>query len=333
MTTVTTQTLLLLASSQWTAPGKRSAAEQEKQALRLSNHLLRQQQQGRKTTVVWYVNEGQLAEQLQQQLQQAGCPDCVTFVVISQSPSDIFNNEGEWIEDWHDDLRSKIETDINHRHANALELWPPNSLEDLPVWYYCVMADIDASAQPELDAICDHYADLLPNHHRPKAQAWLAMLLEEAGEEALESSWLGYNDFVLKAIALAKLLHDFDEACDNGFSDLSYGDAVQVGISPLFLGSKLTEDDLLELEAYVYPNEDDLCSAALELYIDREYRELIGLPAPFSGADDLFYTLWSSTWPDYQESVDRRVEQLLGENLVTEKMRAFEFLQGSSVCT
>lgn len=342
MTTITTQSILLLASAHWHRPDKRLLAELELQALRLSNHLLSQQQQGRVVAVRWYINHAEIAQQLTIQLQKASCPEWVEFIVITnvdtakQQSSAVEpmiteeigcppDQEGGWLDVWQQLLAIQIEHDINQHHRAALELWPPEQLDGLPIWFYGLLPNTDVLQQTEIENIWQHYAELLPKHHQAKAQTWLALLLQEYGTQELES-WLIYNAFLTTAVALARYLHEFNELCDHGFSDICYSDAALLKINPLYLGNKLTEDEIVELEEYSHWEDQEIAVKGLELYIEREYRHLVEIPPAFSGHNDFFYTLWSSTWPDYESPARDRIMNLLNSDPTAEKQRAYGFV-------
>jgi hypothetical protein len=337
-----TQKIIVLASAYWSVLGRGEQQAMEQDAIMLSTYLLGHIALGKTAKVLWFVNRNSIVEPLQQHLQRAGCPQSVEFIVLEASKlesikvglvvdntdaanSTVTQDEaGQQQGAWLYKLSHQLRMTITQQHPAVLELWPDDAIGELPIWYYGIEVKPDALQHSDIDSLRHHYGKLLPQHHQAKGQTWLAMLLDEYGNDGLER-WSDYQHFLLIIISLAKLLHEFDEICENGHSALSFSDAAQMGTTPLYLGSKLSEDEIFDLDDYDHSNEEDQTAAALELYINRSYSETIGIPAGFMGKNDLFYTLWISTWPVYSQPVEQRLSELFIGNVDVEISSAYGY--------
>jgi len=80
-----TQNIIVLASAYWSALGHEEQQAMERDALMLSHYLLGNTQLGKTARVLWFVNRNSIVEPMQQQLQRAGCPQPVEFMVLEAS--------------------------------------------------------------------------------------------------------------------------------------------------------------------------------------------------------------------------------------------------------
>lgn len=241
--------------------------------------------------IAWFTNNATTLPFIKHFLNEAALSEHVTLRAVDDTLT-------EDIDEWEDDLRTEARSLIPQA---AIECLAPDSLDDLPILYYglqaCESDLVELLGNEEWHA--DYYK-LLPSTHSDKALTWLYYLQTNADCEWNERD---AQDYLIESSALSFLLYGFESVVENDFFNFdpeSVMDALPL-LDSAYIVLRLDEEnkqqvlDLLEAS-------DQLSYAfheALKL-VSREYAgEALATISNYLGNDSgVFYTLWSSIWPD-----------------------------------
>ena len=253
-----------------------------------------------------------------------GFPD-VSVICISTKDED-----GEEIDDG--DVREQIGFAISHwldkHHPAAITSLSVDGYASLDMWWSGVEATKDY-----WDFQYD-YAVTLPDAHRKKAGTWLEILAEIL--EIEQPSWSSVNQLSLHAAALCEWLHGFEVASGNdcnGFEADAVCEALK--IDDFYLGFLMGQANAREsLDEILYNAEvDDLTgikSYALQQATERERMTVRDELSKYFGGDTaLFWALYSTIWPKYNEPSGEACNDLVSPSLfddIAEIDEAWQFV-------
>jgi len=229
-------------------------------------------------------------------------------------------------------LPNEIEAYIEKHFPHALETVPPYPLNDLPIWYMGNIADEDPSFL-EINDIPESFLSDLPPIFQKKANTLLTTCFDNID---IEEPWGVYNEFKIKLLCFAKLLHSFVRISDDGYNNFDPVETVNsLAIDSMYLGGIMTAEMFIELTSSDYSTEDDFelkCDAFNSIATDKTPALIRSLCKQVGGETHLLAMLWWSIWPNYSHPANDKVDHLFNyfdpndeESIV--RMELYEFLQ------
>lgn len=163
------------------------------------------------------------------------------------------------------------------------------------------------------------YAKSLPDTHRPRAATWLSLLGHAVELDAIQATGpdaLGRDQAAAWAATLCEWLHGFEAASGNGYNHFSSEYSWELMPSEFFLGfemARISGDDLDSLCDARGSDVDDLSMAAMQAITGARRDELRTALSDFFGGDSaLFWALYSSIWPAFENSMSDALAEKLG---------------------
>jgi hypothetical protein len=242
--------------------------------------------------ITWFTNTPTILPFIKHFLNEAALTDHVTLRAVD----DIQTKD---IDDWESDLRIEAKSLIPHA---AIECLAPDTLNDLPILYYGLQA-----GESDLVELLGHegwyvnYHKLLPSTHRNKALTWLYFLQTNADYDCEE---VAVQDYLIKASALSLVLHGFESMTENHFFGYDSGyvkDALPL-LDGAYIALLLDEEEKQQVWKVLEESEDQIVGAVKEalklVSIQFSDGTLETIGAYLGNEASIFYTLWSSIWPD-----------------------------------
>ena len=242
--------------------------------------------------ITWFTNNATILPFIKHFLNEASLSDHVKFRNVDDTLT-------EDIDEWEDDLRIEAKSLIPHA---AIECLAPDTLNDLPILYYGLQA-----GESDLVELLGHedwyvnYHKLLPSTHRDKALTWLYFLQTNADYDCEE---VAVQWYLIEASALSLVLHGFESMTENHFFDYDsryVKDALPL-LDGAYIALLLDEEDKQQVWEVLEESEDQIAGAvneALKLVSLQHAGTALASVSNYLVSDaGIFYSLWSSIWPD-----------------------------------
>ena len=205
---------------------------------------------------------------------------------------------------------------ISKRHGSAIPVadWKdfvPEVVYPTEAWWWIGLEAND----DEQGGYAEMLMALLPDAFKDQALTW-ATLFAEYGDLNADGEEHETHEASMKALALARWLVGFDAATENNFYDFSASDAIEsAGLDTLRLGFDAGRNHESKLADYFDGNdyaEESLTGACLLACLDDYNRDILKTFSIALGGDDaLFWSLYSSIWPNLKQPMLEAMNDLL----------------------
>lgn len=282
--------IILLVTSYSSDPNKFEPKQLLETVSNLAKHVAKAQTNDNDLEIIWFTNNPAILPFIKHFLTEAEIANHVILKSVE---------ENDDIDAWENDLRDEIE---QCTPSSAIECVAPDTLEGLPILFYGLQA-----AESDLVELLGEpvwyqkYSTILPSTHSEKALTWLYFLQVNANCEWNER---GAQDYLIDTSALSFLLHGFESVIENSFFNFcpeSVMDALPL-IDSVYITLRLNEENKQQVLDVLEEPDDQISYAThetLKLVSRQHAGQVSATISNYLGNDpSVFYTLWSSIWPD-----------------------------------
>jgi len=322
----------------------------EKTLLKLTNYILSEKLKGNAVSILWLLSDrldedlitsfitnyqlDELRENFFLQFISLAAPCSNVEVILDEVEEKVFfaNEKQTYAEQWFEIIPEHIARFITSDHKETLEIIPPSPLDGLPIWYFGITNKSSLPTYIEDNEIFDTYKNLLPSFYKPKVVALLAYFFQSDCETLI---WIEENDYKVRLICFAMLLHGFVNASDYDWYDLDNSDAIaSLQIDNFYLGSLLKKSVLDDLSSQEYDDEYIL-NIALHRVFEGEFSKFMVEQRNKHSANYLFAILWWCVSPEFDTYVEEKLNNLLNDvvsfDIEDRRLAAYEFVESGTL--